>query len=171
MNDSTYDPGSGGRDEIGALLKGLRREAPPGFEGRVMRGLAEEHRVARHRWPQGWGWMVPALAGAAVVALMVCGMPGHRRTVPMEGSIAVQFDLHAPEAGRVELVGDFTGWETDRILLEGPDPSGRWTVHMELPAGRYEYLFLVDGQRWVTDPLAYAHRPDGFGNQNAVMNL
>jgi len=115
--------------------------------------------------------MTPVLAGAAVIAVIAWGLPGRWQGRSMEDRIAVQFDLYAPEAGRVELVGDFTAWESDRILLEGPDAAGRWIVHVELPAGRYEYLFLVDGQQWVTDPLAYAHRPDGFGNQNAVMNL
>ena len=51
----------------------------------------------------------------------------------------------------------------DRLLLGDPLPDA--------PAGRYEYQFLVEGERWVTDPLAVSRRPDGFGYQNAVVNL
>ena len=39
---------------------------------------------------------------------------------------------------------------------------------MELPKGRYEYMFVIDGA-WVTDPNAIGHVDDGFGNRNAVL--
>jgi hypothetical protein len=32
-------------------------------------------------------------------------------------------------------------------------------------------MFVVDGSRWVTDPLAPVQRSDGFGNKNAVLQL
>ncbi len=115
---------------------------------------------------------MPACAGAAaallVALLYFAAFPSLDRPAD---TILVEFDLHAPGAERVELVGDFTAWQPGRILLEGPDESGHWTGRVVLPAGRYEYLFLVDGRQWVTDPLAHAHRPDGFGNLNSVINL
>ena len=40
-----------------------------------------------------------------------------------------------------------------------------------LPAGQHEYMFVVDGERWVADPLAGRYVDDGFGagRQNAVL--
>jgi hypothetical protein len=32
-------------------------------------------------------------------------------------------------------------------------------------------MFIEDGQRWVTDPLAAQTRDDGFGRENAVLDL
>jgi hypothetical protein len=42
---------------------------------------------------------------------------------------------------------------------------------VELPEGRHEYIFLVDGKRWVTDPRGASHRPDGFGQVNTVIRV
>ncbi len=155
-------------------LRGLRRHAPAGFTGRVMRGLSDRDVPALRPavWPSGWSWIPPALAGAAAAVLMTLFFTG---SGPFRGDaadgIVVQFEFHAPHAEQVELVGDFTAWQPGQILLVGPDESGHWTARIELPAGRYEYLFLVDGAEWVTDPHATARRPDGFGNLNAVLNL
>jgi hypothetical protein len=39
-----------------------------------------------------------------------------------------------------------------------------------LPAGRHEYAFLVDGERWVTDPSAATQR-DEFGQESSVVRI
>jgi 1,4-alpha-glucan branching enzyme len=57
------------------------------------------------------------------------------------------------------------------MRLQGPDASGHWTINVELPEGHYEYQFLVNGKTWVTDPNADAYRPDGFGRENAVVDV
>lgn len=150
-----------------------RRPAPDGFAERVMARLPQSRRrLEWDVWPAGFRWVTPALAGAAVALLLAAVFS---RTFPEPASandrVVVHFVFYAPEANRVELVGDFTEWEPGRLHLDGPDEAGRWNARVELPAGRYEYLFLVDGRSWVTDPLAETHRPDGFGNINAVMNL
>jgi len=83
----------------------------------------------------------------------------------------VTFELHAPSANRVELLGSFNEWRRGQIVLAGPDASGYWTAELELPAGRHEYIFLVDGRQLVTDPTAETVRADGFGNRNAVIEV
>jgi 1,4-alpha-glucan branching enzyme len=110
--------------------------------------------------------VLPPLAAAAS-ALVLLRAPVFRPG----GLEAAVFVFHAPEATRVELVGDFTDWRRERIPMKGPDADGYWSARVRLPAGRYEYQFLVEGERWVTDPLAVSRRPDGFGLQNAVVNL
>jgi hypothetical protein len=42
---------------------------------------------------------------------------------------------------------------------------------LALPPGDYEYMFVVDDGQWVTDPLAVETRDDGFGGQNAVLEV
>lgn len=62
------------------------------------------------------------------------------------------FTVAAPGAKEVVLVGDFSAWQP--ISLFDHDRDGVWSVTVALPAGRYEYAFVVDG-RWVgQDPLA-----------------
>ena len=85
--------------------------------------------------------------------------------------VTVRFELVAPAAKSVELVGTFNDWKPGSFTLQGPDKGGRWQIVVDLPAGRYEYQFLVDGREWITDTSAPWHRPDGFGHLNAVMEL
>ena len=162
-------PETEAEERLQRQLAALRRPAPPGFTRGVMAALPGNGVRPYAWWPSGWGWLVPAVSGAAAALLLMFLWQGPATRHP--DRVVVQFELHAPAARHVELVGDFTSWQPGSIQLDGPDESGHWSATVELPAGRYEYLFLVDGREWVTDPRADAHRPDGFGHMNAVMNL
>lgn len=155
-------------------LRGLRQTPPPDFVRRVMDALPPEPDAPRglrlHRlWPEHHRWLLPSLAGAAaMLALMFFVQP---RPSAGEARMTVHFELHAPDAETVELVGTFTDWQAGRLRLAGPDASGHWTADVDLPAGRYEYGFLVDGQQWLVDSNAVIRRDDGFGRENAVLAL
>jgi hypothetical protein len=151
-------------------MAGHRMAAPPSLVPRVMAAIADER--------PGGAWARPflgwcggrSLALAASAALLLFGGVLAVRTLPA-GRVEVVFQLHAPAAHSVELVGSFTGWEAGVLQLEGPDATGHWTAKVRLPAGRHEYSFLVDGKEWVADPRAVITRPDGFGRRNAVMEI
>ncbi|MFH1610113.1 MAG: hypothetical protein ABID40_05765, partial [Candidatus Bipolaricaulota bacterium] len=71
---------------------------------------------------------------------------------PLPASGANLFTVAALGAKAVTVVGDFSAWQP--IALFDHDGDGVWSVTVALPAGRYEYAFVVDG-RWVgQDPLA-----------------
>lgn len=141
-------------------------EAPPARRAAVTRGFG----WLRPAWPGRRTWLAPALAGA-LAAFVLAVLVTPRLGGPRPDRTAVHFEVHAPGAHRVELVGTFNDWTPGTVVLDGPDATGHWSATVELPAGRYEYLFLVDGTRWVTDPTAPAHRPDGFGRRNALIEL
>lgn len=157
------------------LLAESRDPPPQDFVRAVMERLPEAPdagwpALLRALWPRGARWVVPALAGALAAVLLSVGLgPGPARED--SGTAAVTFEIHAPDAREVELVGSFNGWRPGEIVLRGPDATGHWTATVRLPEGRHEYLYLVDGSEWVTDPRARARRPDGFGRENAVIDL
>jgi hypothetical protein len=84
------------------------------------------------------------------------------------GTVVVRFELVAPQARRVSLTGSFNGWRRDGIQLT-PTSEGVWAVSVPLSPGEHRYLFVVDGERWVTDPRADAQVPDGFGGTNSLI--
>ena len=166
-------------DKILERLAKHRIKAPEGFTERVMDALPEWSKpTLRSRaagfWPAHGRWIAPALAGAAVALLAVFGMG--RMGSSVTGTLAqekmtIHFELHAPGADQVELLGSFNDWQSGDVVLRGPDASGHWTADVTLPEGRYEYIFLVDGERWVADPRATFQRPDGFGRVNTVLDV
>ena len=50
----------------------------------------------------------------------------------------------APQAGSVFVAGTFNDWSTTVTPLHR-SPSGLWKTTLRLPAGTYEYKFVVDG--------------------------
>lgn len=146
---------------------------PEGFTERVMAALPEAPETSRLGWlrtfwPAHGLWAPPALAGAIAAVLLILGAP---RFFSRSGDLVpVTFEVHAPEAQRVEVVGNFNEWKPGQIVLEGPSPTGDWKATVKLPSGRYEYMFLVDGRDWVADPKA-PRRPDGFGRENALLQV
>ncbi len=162
-------------DKIIERLAKHRTKAPEGFTERVIDSLPVWSKPSlRERcadfWPTHGRWIAPALAGAAAMLLVVFGLG--RMDRPAEaGQVTFHFELHAPGADRVELLGTFNEWKSGDIVLNGPDASGHWTAEVALPEGRHEYIFLVDGERWLADPKAATHRPDGFGRVNTVIKV
>lgn len=120
------------------------------------------------------------LAAAVLVAFFVlrpsggpgAGPPGDG-TAPAAAEEAgtrvyAEFVLRAPGADSVSVAGTFTGWEPS-VPLRDPDGDGVWSARVPLEPGRHEYMFVVDGRQWVTDPNAQRYASDGFGHRNAVL--
>ena len=87
-----------------------------------------------------------------------------------EPKVFVRLILVQPNAQSVSVAGDFNGWNPAQTRLERAD-GGVWTVTIPLKPGRYEYMFVVNGKQWIADPLAVEDAGDGFGSQNAVLDV
>jgi hypothetical protein len=85
--------------------------------------------------------------------------------------IYVQFVYAGPSATSVAVAGDFNNWEPDRNMLQDPDGDGVWTGLFPLTPGVHKYMFVVDGNRWVTDPRAESYVDDGFGGRDALISI
>lgn len=140
-----------------------------------------------------WKWLrprvlrlrvTPSLLLAGVVAAALFGVwvtrdagssrarPSASASARMEASEAlVRLMLPAEGAHTVAVAGEFNGWRTDDVFLEDPEGDGVFVGTLRLEPGSYAYMFVVDGERWVTDPYAVNHRDDGFGNQNAILRI
>lgn len=88
-------------------------------------------------------------------------------------SAEVQFSLKISDgkAHTIAIAGDFNGWNPQANLLEDPEGDGVWTGTLKLEPGRYEYMFVLDGEKWFPDPNALRYVKDGFGNRNAILEI
>lgn len=117
------------------------------------------------------------LAGAVAVAALVVFftftfMFNTPDTSPI-CSAEVQFSLKINDgkAHTVAIAGDFNGWNPQANILEDPEGDGIWTGTLKLKPGRYEYMFVLDGEKWFPDPNALRYVKDGFGNKNAILEI
>jgi len=79
------------------------------------------------------------------------------------------FVLNAPEAQEVFVVGDFNGWNPEGYKMRR-FKGGVFKKSVKLKPGRYEYLFLVDGQWW-SDPANPCRCANPFGHENSVVEI
>lgn len=75
------------------------------------------------------------------------------------------------EAESVAVAGDFSNWEP--IPLDKKDVNGNkvWTSSIQMEKGEHRYMYIINGEKWKTDPLATRYKEDGFGHRNAVISL
>lgn len=163
-------------DAMRGALEGLVLEAPRDCVDEVLARIAAveaPRRGGRARAAAGWLWrprtvsvrLRPAyglLAAALVAALLLPGAVG--REASAAPRVYVAFRLDARGASRVELAGDFTAWKPAYALHESK--PGVWSVVVPLEPGVHDYAFVVDGERWMPDPLAPTVA-DGFGGVNS----
>ena len=82
----------------------------------------------------------------------------------------VHFEFTSPSAESVAIAGTFNDWQpsaTPMIELG----KGRWAKDLALPPGDYEYFLVVDGYKWMPDPLAGDYVPNPFGGTNAIRRV
>jgi len=77
----------------------------------------------------------------------------------------VRLELSKPGAHSVAIAGSFNSWQPEQAKTTG---NGGWVKELTIAPGRYEYMFVVDGQ-WMPDPNAKEFAPNPFGGQNSVL--
>lgn len=182
-----------------ALLGGSKPwgevSAPPWLESRVMASLPA--RPAKGGLAGVLSWLASpqpirvrpislGLIGAAAGLLLFLGrgrldtvQPGtpdsamNMRAVAAETApvVYVQFVFAKPGAATVTVAGDFNAWDVRGTPLTDTDGDGIWTGRVALRPGVHKYMFVVDGEKWVTDPQADSYVDDGFGMRNAVLSV
>jgi hypothetical protein len=159
-------------------------EPPPELLGAVMRAVQRRplpwwRRL--YRWaraPRSFTWSPLQLVPIAALLLLAStlalrGVFTDQRMQLADSvkshSIPVSFHLNLAGARTVAVIGSFNDWQAQGYEMQPTEEQQNWVLDLQLPAGRYEYAFLVDGQRIVPDPRARFYQDDGFGNQNGVL--
>lgn len=88
-----------------------------------------------------------------------------------ESLIWIRFVYFDDEAESLEVAGDFNNWEPVALRREYSEGKQFWTGMLPVQRGEHRYMFVRNGEEWVTDPLAEVQQDDGFGNKNAVLYL
>ncbi|MBN1835941.1 MAG: hypothetical protein JW820_08820 [Spirochaetales bacterium] len=150
---------------------------PKDFAERFMRRLSSVTHAGRaaRRGPRVWAFRAPlplALAAGAAVLVAAGLLVWFGGLRPGRDEVLVRFELVAPEARSVSLVGDFNGWDPRRLPMKDATGQGLWQASVRLKRGSvYTYNFLMDSQRWVADPTSLRQVDDGFGGTSSLLEL
>lgn len=88
---------------------------------------------------------------------------------------STKLNCHAPDAEVVFLAGTFNDWQMDATPMT-TDGKGNWNSELNLPPGRCEYKFVVDGQ-WCCEPNCQTSAecpkcvPNEFGTMNRFVDV
>ncbi|MEK8022620.1 MAG: alpha amylase N-terminal ig-like domain-containing protein [Candidatus Hydrogenedentota bacterium] len=87
-------------------------------------------------------------------------------------SMTPTFSYKAPAGTRsVSVAGSFNGWSASALPLQDADGDGIWTVTANLPTGKHQYKFVVNGSDWKEDPANPMKAEDGMGGSNSVIEI
>jgi hypothetical protein len=164
-------PRCGPRLQAALLLvegKALQLPPPPGLASRISARLSGAAVVRAGTWPLRAGIAAAALLAVALVLGLVLGMPGRAGGQ----TIVVRFELEAPEAREVSVVGSWNRWNPDAQKLTDADRDGVWEIEIQLKRGQeHQYQFLINGETWIPDPETPLQVDDGFGGVNSVLQI
>ena len=124
--------------------------------------------------------MAAGIAALAVLSTLAIGTrtgAPHRVAASTPASAAksdtvnlVRFVFVDSHARSVEIVGDFNEWTKGANTLKLSGAPGVWSASIPLSPGRHEYAFIINGTRWVADPLA-VKSSDDFGTESSVIRV
>jgi len=93
--------------------------------------------------------------------------PAQAQAQKPKGQNRISLEITRPGAHQVCVAGTFNEWKPEKTPLVQMG-HGRWVGNLNVKPGRYEYLFVVDGQ-WVQDPNARESVQNPYGGQNSVL--
>ncbi len=118
---------------------------------------------------QGWGVIQPAHAVEMAAGQPLSLLPGILPVIDYRRMV-IEFFLQQQEAASVELIGDFNGWEKEGLPLKNGEVKGLWKGSFPFAkSGTYRYKFLIDNEKWTSDPRNFYREADGFGGFNSKL--
>lgn len=102
--------------------------------------------------------------------------PAEAKLKPAETKSSTAISCRVLKAAAVCVAGTFNDWNpTSTPLIRQAD--GTWTVTLDLPPGRYEYKFVVDGEWCCAPGCEEPHNgcpkcvPNSFGTMNRFVEV
>lgn len=88
-----------------------------------------------------------------------------------QDQVWIRFVYIDQDADQLAVAGNFSDWNPIEMESQMLGDKKIWTGMVPVQRGEHHYMFIKNGEEWITDPLADVYRDDGFGNKNAVIYL
>jgi cyclomaltodextrinase / maltogenic alpha-amylase / neopullulanase len=85
-------------------------------------------------------------------------------------TVAHEFVYMDSKARTVSVAGTFNNWNKDSDPLKLSPDGKSWRTTKGLTVGKHQYKFVVDGDKWIPDPMG-VNKDDGYGNINSFLSI
>jgi chromosome partitioning protein len=172
-----YDPASKGRKDFQALAQEVIDTHARGHRREMVNSLADQLESISSTADELLRAAKPAVKKAVMqtsaaeeavrtnIGTKLCDYYGVNRI-----NDAVVFVTLYPRASSVQIAGDFNNWQPAKTPMEKVGENGVWQAELKLPAGRYRYRLVVDGQ-WQQDPYNELTEVNPFGGFNSIVEV
>lgn len=112
----------------------------------------------------------PRKAKAAACAEETCAcaaQPTKKTKAAAPKNTRVTFSVRAEVGSKVFLAGCFNGWDPTAKQMTDKEGNGTFTCSLNLPKGKYEYKFVINGT-WCADPECTDWVQNDMGTLNSV---
>lgn len=82
----------------------------------------------------------------------------------------VAFKFNAVPHSEIFMAGTFNQWDPGQHQMKDVLGNGKYAIVLMLPAGEYQYKFIVNGV-WVVDPECQSWVRNQFGTLNNVIKV
>ncbi len=121
-------------------------------------------------WLRPAGLFTAGLAlGAAVLFIQPTSVPVPLTATVVSREIPYRFVIYRPDANQADIIGTFTRWQP--VAMEQMRESGYWSLTLNLPEGEYQYSYLVEEGKQITDPTVSERVQDDFGGENSLITI
>lgn len=107
--------------------------------------------------------------GAAVLFIRPTSAPVPMTTTVVSREIPHRFVIYRPDTDQAEIIGSFTRWQP--VAMQKIGSSGYWNLTLNLPEGEYQYNYLVEDGKQITDPTVPERIQDDFGGENSIITV
>ena len=107
--------------------------------------------------------------GAAVLFIQPTSPPEPMPTTVASREIPHRFVIYRPDTDQAEIIGSFTRWQP--VAMQKIGSSGYWDLTLNLPEGEYQYNYLVENGKHITDPTVPERIQDDFGGENSIITV
>lgn len=84
--------------------------------------------------------------------------------------VAHEFVYINHNAKSITVAGTFNSWNKEADPMKRGADGSTWRLKKNLPVGKHQYKFVIDGETWVPDPKGDS-RDDGYGNINTFLSI
>jgi len=117
-------------------------------------------------------FLIPAITTILIIIgfFIINDKENCKKNLNENETVTVKFKIKINNAKTVSLIGDFNGWDINSTKLS-KNNDDLWTVSLRLKPGRYQYLFVIDKEKYIPDTQRKEYTVDGYGNKNSVIEV